>query len=41
MKITLQRKIAVLWFALSVFNAINYVYQIIRLRGTFGSFGGS
>ncbi|KRB56485.1 hypothetical protein [Flavobacterium sp. Root186] len=41
MKITLQRKIAVLWFALSIFNAINYVCQIIRLRGTFGSFGDS
>lgn len=38
MKITLQRKIAVVWFTLSVFNAINYVYQTITLRGAYVSF---
>lgn len=41
MKITLQRKIAILWFTLSILNAVNYVYQTIRLQGTFGSFNNS
>ncbi|SEP22443.1 hypothetical protein SAMN05444671_0251 [Flavobacterium sp. CF108] len=39
MKITLQRKIAFLWFTLSFLNFKNYIYQTIRLQGAYVSFG--